>query len=162
MKLVLLIVLLVALLGCSPQGGVDVISSVDAADAPIYGDFLQRIETRIESTYDFDGVATAICGVGEIVVGGGCECSGGASDGLAGTLFACIPQRSSYAGACYSLWPDNVGTPIKVYAICMKGLSGRAITSSKPSVIDDAEENDSTDTILESLRERVNERKAIN
>lgn len=101
------------------------------------------INARKVTTTDAGGVGVASCAVTEVVVGGGCVCTGNTSSGTNyGVLFACRPIGNSYIGACYnhlhnSALPDS---PIDVNVICMRTptVIGATIQSATGATIQSA------------------------
>jgi hypothetical protein len=94
------------------------------------------------------GVGSATCQTGQILVGGGCTCTGSRNAGSNfGVVFACEPAGQAMVGGCYdyeysSLYADS---PIEVRAIC---LSGIAFVSSPELKKEPAE----LETVLQRLR----------
>ena len=70
-----------------------------------------------------DAVATAACAADEVVMGGGCTCTGSAGANESGTLFGCMVNNdgNAYVGGCYDDWQDQTYNPISVRVHCAKG-----------------------------------------
>ena len=100
------------------------------------------INTRKVTTTYASGVGSASCAVTEVVVGGGCFCTGNTSSGTNfGVLFSCIPAGNSYVGACYDdpYNPAYLSSPVDVSVICMRTptVTGSTIsTLSADGVVD--------------------------
>ncbi|MCK9418863.1 MAG: hypothetical protein M0R70_05715 [Nitrospirae bacterium] len=117
---------------------------------------------RVVTITDSTGVGSASCASGEVVVGGGCYCTGSQSAGTNfGTLFSCNPIGKSYLGACYAYLYNSIygDSPVQVTAICMKAVpstsAGAAVMFKSPLVeTDDAME---LDKLKSRLREQKNE-----
>ena len=70
-----------------------------------------------------DAVATAACAADEVVMGGGCACTGSAGAYQSGSLFGCMVNNdgNAYVGGCYDDWQDQAYNPITVRVQCAKG-----------------------------------------
>jgi len=81
------------------------------------------INSRLVTLTTAGGNGTASCAASEVVVGGGCACTGSQSSGANfGILFSCRPAGNSYVGGCFDhLYNSTLpSSPIDVRVICMR------------------------------------------
>lgn len=115
------------------------------------------------SNTDATGVGSVSCLAGEILVGGGCYCTGSRSSGTNyGVSFGCFPTGQSYLGGCYDhLYSSFYGpSPIETKAICLSGntiKSGAAIVNAATAGDSAIVGQDEVEQRLSLLRQRREE-----
>lgn len=102
------------------------------------------------------GVGSSSCGSSEILVGGGCECSGARSNGTNyGVVFGCSPAGNGFVGGCYDYLYSSLyaPSPVVVRAICLTsiGFIGASASNEQKSGAEDIE------TALFHLRQKREE-----
>lgn len=96
--------------------------------------------SRIVTATDATGVGGASCATDEVVVGGGCWCTGSNAAGQNfGVAFACTPSGNGYIGGCF---PEGttynaalLSSPIEVRAICVKSQTAAATAAANAAAL---------------------------
>jgi hypothetical protein len=86
---------------------------------------LQDIQVITREGGDPSGVANIACADNEVLMGGGCYCTGLYDDNEAGLLFSCVTNgtNNGYVGGCYSYNADQAATPVLVRLQCGVGAT---------------------------------------
>lgn len=93
---------------------------------------------RVVTTTNTTGVGTASCATDEVVIGGGCACTGSNSAGTNfGVAFSCRPAGNSFVGGCYDyLYSATLSpSPIDVSSICAKSQTASATAATSAATI---------------------------